>query len=249
MSSHVTFTERGHGRPFLVLHGGAGPQSVTGFADLLAATADARVITPTHPGFDGTQRPDDLATVGQLAALYVGLLDELDLVDVTIVGNSIGGWIAAEMALLDPTRLRGLVLVDAVGIEVPEYPVVDFFSLTLADVARLSYHDPAVFQVDPALLTEAGQAILAGNRAALATYGGTSMVDAGLAARLAGVKVPTLVLWGDSDQIVVPDYGRAFAAAIPGARFQLLTDTGHVPQIETPEPLAHAIREFADILR
>jgi pimeloyl-ACP methyl ester carboxylesterase len=246
MNSDIIFTERGHGRPFLLLHGGAGPQSVTAFAELLAATAHARVITPTHPGFDGTPRPDDLTTVGQLAARYTKLLDDLDLVDVTVVGNSIGGWIAAEMALLDPGRLRGVVLVDAVGIDVPEHPVVDFFALTPADIARLSYHDPSVFRIDPALLTEAGQAIVAGNRAALATYGGTSMVDPGLAGRLADVTVPTLVLWGDSDQIVVPDYGRAFAAAIPGARFQLLTDTGHVPQVETPEPLADAIRDFAD---
>src|ERR1700733_15440136 len=88
----VTVTERGEGRPFLVLHGGAGPQSVDGFADLLAAAEPARVIVPTHPGFGGTPRPAGLDTMRSLAQVYVGLLDELGLTGVTVVGNSIGGW-------------------------------------------------------------------------------------------------------------------------------------------------------------
>ena len=110
------------GSPFVLLHGGAGPQSVGAFADLLAETEHACVITPTHPGFGGTPRPATLATIRGLAALYVALLDELDLADVTVIGNSIGGWIAAEMALLGSPRIARLVLVDATGIEVPGHP-------------------------------------------------------------------------------------------------------------------------------
>ena len=67
------------------------------------------------------------------------------------------------------------------------------------------------------------------------------MSDPSLAGRLSGLQVPTLVLWGDSDQIVDPDYGRAYAAAIPTARFQLLKDTGHLPQMETPDQVLDAI--------
>ncbi|TMF79879.1 MAG: alpha/beta fold hydrolase, partial [Chloroflexi bacterium] len=86
---------------------------------------------------------------------------------------------------------------------------------------------------------------MAGNRAALAVYGGTpSMVDPTLRQRLGAVSVPALVLWGESDRIADPDYGRAYAEAIPTARFQLLTGTGHVPQIETPQLLLSAIRDF-----
>jgi pimeloyl-ACP methyl ester carboxylesterase len=70
------------------------------------------------------------------------------------------------------------------------------------------------------------------------------MTDPGLIARVAQITVPTLVVWGDSDRIVDPEYGRAWAAAIPGAEFRLLTDTGHVPQIESPAKLLGAIREF-----
>ena len=93
--------EAGTGRPVLLLHGGAGPQSVTGFADLLAQRAPAHVIAPTHPGFGGTPRPESLDSIRGLAELYVGMLADLDLTDVTVIGNSIGGWITAEMALLD----------------------------------------------------------------------------------------------------------------------------------------------------
>jgi pimeloyl-ACP methyl ester carboxylesterase/quercetin dioxygenase-like cupin family protein len=241
----LTLTDRGQGRTFLLLHGGAGPQSVTGFAGLLASDdgGGARVIAPVHPGFDGTPRPDELTSIAGLAALYVALLDGLDLTDVTVVGNSIGGWIAAELALLGSDRVGRMVLVDAVGIEVAGHPVADFFSLTLDDVARLSYHDPERFRIDPAAMSETQREVMAGNRAALAVYGG-SMTDPTLRERLSGVGVPTLVLWGEADRIVDPDYGRAFAAAIPGARFQLLTGTGHVPQIETPRRLLATIRDF-----
>jgi pimeloyl-ACP methyl ester carboxylesterase len=239
--------EAGSGRPVLLLHGGAGPQSVTGFADLLAERGPAHVIAPTHPGFGGTPRPESLTTIGGLAELYVGMLDDLDLTDVTVIGNSIGGWITSEIALLGSPRVGRIVLVDAVGIDVPGHPVVDFFALDLAKVAELSYHDPAPYRIDPSTMSEAQQAVMAGNRAALAVYAGTEMRDPGLVARLAGVTVPTLVLWGDSDRIVDPDYGQAYADAIPTARFQVLPDTGHVPQIETPDQLCQAVTDFMGV--
>ncbi len=243
----VTIDDRGEGHPVLLLHGGAGPQSVAGFADLLSATEHARVLTPTHPGFSGTPRPDALHSIAGLAALYAALLDHSDLHDVTVVGNSIGGWTAAELALLDSTRLSSVVLVDAVGIEVPDHPVADFFSLTMEQVAQFSYHDPAAFRAYVATLSEEQRAAMVTNRAALAVYGGhPSMVDPTLHGRLAGITVPTLVLWGDSDRIVDPDYGRAYAAAIPGAWFQVLTATGHVPWIETPDQFLRAVWDFAD---
>ena len=241
----VTYSDRGTGRTFLLLHGGAGPQSVTGFADQLAEAGPARVITPVHPGFAGTPRPGGLSSIAGLARLYVSLLDRLGLTDIAVIGNSIGGWIAAEMALTGSARITSTVLVDAVGIEVPGHPVADFFSLTLDQVADLSYHDPSSFRIDPASMSAEQQAVMAGNRGALAVYGGTAMTDPALGARLGQISVPALVLWGDSDQIADPGYGRAYAAAIPGARFHLLPATGHVPQIETPAQLLSAIWDFA----
>ncbi|MES2169746.1 MAG: alpha/beta fold hydrolase, partial [Actinomycetota bacterium] len=119
----LTADERGSGRPVVILHGGAGPVSVTGFADMLAEATGTRVIVPTHPGFGGTSRPESLTTVGGLAEVYAALLDQLGLEDVTVIGNSLGGWIAAELALRHPSGLGRIALVDAVGIEVAGHPV------------------------------------------------------------------------------------------------------------------------------
>ncbi|HVZ75474.1 MAG TPA: alpha/beta hydrolase [Polyangia bacterium] len=239
----ITFTERGEGRPVLLLHGGAGPLSVVPWAEAFARTRPARVITPTHPGFMGTPRPEALADVGGLARVYEALVRQLAPTGATVIGNSIGGWIAAELALRAPNLVDKLVLVDAVGIELPGHPVADPFALSLEALMNLSYHDPVRFRIDPSKLTPQQQAAFGANRAALETYAGGPM-DAGLRARLAALTRPTLVVWGEADRVADVDYGRAFAAAIPGARFQLLAGTGHVPQIETPELLAETIWPF-----
>jgi pimeloyl-ACP methyl ester carboxylesterase len=238
----LTLEERGEGRATLVLHGGAGPQSVAAFAQLLAETGRNRVLVPTHPGFGGTFRPKGLDNVAGLAALYIGLLDDLGLEDVTVVGNSVGGWIAAEMALLGSPRISRMVLLDAVGIEVEGHSVADVSGLSLPEIQALSFHDPARFRVDPATVPDAQKAIMAANAAALAVYAGSqAMADPTLLGRLSEVAVPTLVLWGESDRIVEPAYGRAYASAIPGARFEVLPGTGHVPQMETPELVIQAM--------
>jgi pimeloyl-ACP methyl ester carboxylesterase len=242
----VSYTERGVGKPLLLLHGGGGPLTVNPFADLVAAERPVRVITPIHPGFAGTPRPERLTTVRGLAEVYVALLAELDLSDVTVIGNSIGGWIASEMALVDSPRISGVVLVDAVGIEVDGHPVADFFAMTPRQVAEASYHDPDRFGIDPGKLPPEALQAMAGNRAALTVYAGAAMLDPTLASRLSAITIPTLVLWGDSDRIADGDYGRAFASAIPGARFKLLDKTGHLPQIETPLQLLDAIWSFAE---
>lgn len=194
------------------------------------------MLAPTHPGFGGTPRPDGLNSVGGLAALYGGLLDDLGLEDVTVIGNSVGGWIAAEMALSNSSRISRTVLLDAVGIQVDGHPVADVSGLSVPEIQALSFHDPTPFRVDPTALSDDQKAILAANGAALAVYvGSPSMADPTLLARLSGITIPTLVLWGESDQIVKPAYGRAYAAAISGAQFELLYDTGHMPQMETPD--------------
>ena len=237
----VTVDENGEGQPFLLLHGGGGPDTTARFGGRLATSEHLRVLNPVHPGFGGTPRPGALHTIGGLAAVYVALLDQLGLDDVTVAGNSIGGWIAAEMAILNSPRVSRVILIDAVGIEVAGHPVADFFSLTMDQVFQLSFHNPGPFRIDPATLPPAAQAIAATNRAALATYAGTAMTDPTLAGRLASVAVPTLVLWGDSDRIADPGYGSALADAIPKARFELLTGTGHMPQVEIPDQVLDAV--------
>ncbi len=243
----LTVDEEGDGQPFLLLHGGAGPQSVTGFAQLLAETDHTRVLTPTHPGFGGTPRPDRLISVALVAALYGDLLDDLGLEDVTVIGNSVGGWIAVEMALLGSPRISAMVLLDAVGIEVEDHPVADVTGLSVPEIQALSFHDPTPFRVDPATIPDAQKAIMAANGVALAAYAGSAMADPALLRRLGEIAVPTLVLWGESDQIVEPAYGEAYAAAIPGARFEVLPATGHMPQMETADLVMQTIWDWGDL--
>jgi pimeloyl-ACP methyl ester carboxylesterase len=232
----LSVEERGVGQAYLVLHGGAGPPSVAAFAQKLAEKDPNHVVIPTHPGFSGTPRPDQLNNVAKLAALYRALLDDLMLDDVTVIGNSVGGWVAAEMALLGSPRISGIVLLDAVGIKVGDHPVADISGLSVAEIQALSFHDPTPFRVDPATIPDAQKAMMAANGAALMVYAGSpAMADPSLLGRLGGIAVPALVLWGDSDRIVEPPYGRVYAAAIDGARFEVLPATGHMPQMETPD--------------
>ena len=242
----IAFDEYGKAssdQTFVVLHGGAGTQSVTGLAQSLSDRA--HVYVPTHPGFGGTTRPDWLNSVRSLAESYLAFVEQLDLRNVTVIGNSVGGWIAAEMALLHNARIHGYVLIDAGGIVVEGQPNIDVFQLTPEELSKRSYHNPDAFRIDPTKLTDAQKAIFAANRQALALYGGNAtLTDPTLLGRLGGISAPTLVLWGDSDSVYTPDYGRAYAAAIPTARFELLPETGHLPQIETPDQVVAAIWEF-----
>lgn len=242
----VTTTEEGAGHPFLLLHGGAGPQSVLRFAGLLAATEPALVVTPTHPGFGGTPRSEGLASVRALAEVYAGLLDALDLGDVSVVGNSIGGWIAAELALLHSARVSSLVLVDGAGLRIEGHPGADFFALEMDEVTNLSYRNPDAFRIDLAALPPEQRAVMAANRAALRTYAGNPMDDPTLLGRLPAITTPTLVVWGVADRIIPVEHGHAYAEAIPGAELQLIEDAGHLPQLETPELLARLVWAFAN---
>ncbi len=241
----VDVTEYGEGRPFLLLHGGAGPQSVAGFAGLLAATG-SRVIVPVHPGFGGTARPEHLHSMRGLALTYTRLLDQLDLAAcVTVIGNSIGGWIAAEMAIHASPRISGVVLVDAGGLEVEDHPAADFFSLTPDQVTELAYYRPDKFRIDVAALPDQQKAAMAGNRAALQAYTTQGMTDPSLLGQLSSVRVPVLVVWGAADRIYPPEHAEAFAKAIPGARLVVLDKAGHLPQLEAPSALLAAVQEFA----
>src|SRR6266536_1256229 len=143
----VRIDERGSGRPMLVLHGGGGPQTVAGIASALSSRA--YVLTPVHPGFAGEPRPEWFDSIGGLALPYLDLLERLDLRDVMVVGTSIGGWIAAELAVRDTTRLSSIVMVDDVGIQVEGHTIANVFSLTPDELSALSFHNPAAFRVDP----------------------------------------------------------------------------------------------------
>jgi pimeloyl-ACP methyl ester carboxylesterase len=219
---------------------------MTGFGQGFTESHPARVLVPTHPGFGATTRPERLDSIRRLAALYVALLDDLDESDVTVIGNSIGGWITVEMALIGSPRISGIVLLDAVGIEVADQPIADFFTMGCDEFLERAFRNPDTFRMDPTHLPPAVQAAQAANRSALAAYTGGKMNDPTLAQRLQDLKIPTLVLWGHSDGIAGPEYGRTYANSIPTARFQVLTDAGHLPRVEKADAVVHAIWDRDD---
>ena len=226
----------------LLLHGGGGPATVAGLGAHLAESS--ALLAPTHPGWNGTERPDSLSSVADLADHYSVLLERDDLSDVLVVGSSIGGWIAAELALRDTDRIAGLVLINSGGIRVDGEPITDVSQMSPAELAAVSFHDASAFPPRPAPTPE-GLAILAGNTAALATYAGQPyMHDPTLLGRLSALNVPTLVIWGESDGVFSVNYGRAFAAAIAGAQFETVALAGHLPWIEQPVPVFAAVDRF-----
>jgi len=241
----VRVDEYGSGRPILVLHGGAGAQSVVGLASALSMRA--RVLLPIHPGFEGEPRPEWVDRIDDLALTYLGLLERLDLHDVLVIGSSVGGWIASEMAVYDTTRLSGLVLIDATGIQVDGHPVADVSSLAPDELLALSFHNPAAFRVDPATVSPEQVKARAENIKTLYVYDqGLNGADPKLRRRLRRVSIPALVVWGESDRVVDPEYGRAYAQALPDARFELIPEAGHLPQLEQPQRLLTLLWEFTD---
>jgi pimeloyl-ACP methyl ester carboxylesterase len=241
VSIHVE--EQGSGRPILLLHGGAGPKSMAGFAAMLAK--GAHVIVPTHPGFMRTARPTWLDSVSDLALAYADLLEALDLNDVLVIGQSMGGWIASELGARNCSRIGGIVLVNAVGVFVEGHDIADPFKLSPAELSALAFHDPSRFPIDPSKLGPDELANMAANRAALAIYSAPHMYDPKLLRRLRRVSVPSMVVWGESDRIVDLEYGRAFAAALPNARFEPIAKSAHFPQLEQPERLLELVLNFA----
>jgi len=236
--------QEGTGRAILILHGGAGPASVKAFANTMAQYG--RVITPTHPGFGGTPRPEHFAAVEDLALTYLSLLERFELSEVLVIGFSIGGWIAAQMAVLDASRIDRVILVNAVVVQVEGETIADVFTLAPQELSALSFHDPAKFSIDPTRFTPEQKAQMAGNFRTLAIYGNApEMSDVKLRSRLASVSTPTLVVWGASDRIAKPSYGRAFAAAFANAKFELIENCGHLPQIEQPDTLTRLVVDFA----
>jgi pimeloyl-ACP methyl ester carboxylesterase len=237
----LAFSDEGEGRPFVLLHGGAGPASMMGLAHALAQ--HRRTIVPTHPGFDGQPRPDRFARVEDLVLGYLALLDGLKLEDVVVVGNSVGGWLAAELALRASPRIVGAVLLNAVGIA---GSIADPAKFSPPELRARAFHDPSKFA---APLSAEATALLAENQRVLRIYAGEPfMHDPTLRARLASMSVPTVVVWGESDRICDVDYGRSYSASIPGSRFELMPMAGHFPQIERLEETRRLIENFAEPL-
>ena len=244
----ITVDERGEQSEsaVLLLHGGAGPRSVAPLAGALSE--HVYVITPTHPGFENTPRVGWLESVADLADAYLDLIEELKLETVMVIGNSIGGWIASEMALRDiKGRIKSIVLINATGIRPDDAnQIVDVRTLPPAALTRLSFYNPAL-RPDFSKLTDEQRATGAANQRAMAVYAGEDFLFAPkLRRRLRRVTTPTLVVWGVEDGVLSADYGRAYAESFANGHFAPIAEAGHMPQIEQPGAVLGAIGDFVD---
>lgn len=240
----ITVTEAGVGRPVLILHGGGGPFTVAGIADHLAETM--HTITPTHPGWNGMDRPEWFTGIDDLALAYLQYLEDNQLRDALVIGSSMGGWIGSEMAVRDGAGLiTGLILIDAVGIKVDAHPIRDFFALDARGVAKYAWHDADRFYVDPATVPPEQAARTKANMATMRVIAG-DMNDPKLMRRLGRVRISVLAIWGDSDGIVTPAYAAAYVDAFPNGRLEVVKDAGHLPQIEQPATTFAAIDAYVN---
>ncbi len=237
---------KGRGPAMLMLHGGGGPISHLPFVDRLAEHFE--IFAPVHPGFDGSKVPDHFDSLEDLVYLYLDMMDALRLERAVVLGHSLGGWAAAEIAVRNQQRIGKLILVDAVGVKVggrEERDIADVFATSQTALVRLSWHNPALAP-DPLTLTDAQLKIVAGNRVALSLYGWDPYLhNPQLRYRLHRITVPTLFLWGASDGLVTPAYGKAFCAMIPGAKMTVIDNAGHSPHVEQPELFVKHVLDFA----
>ena len=235
----------GAGPPLLFLHPGEHFAQHQAFFDRLAR--DWRVIVPRHPGFGGSARPDGFRTVHDLAYLYLDLIEAEGLDGVTLVGASFGGWVALEIAVRSLARIARLALIDAVGVKFggrEERDIADIYALPFDELQRRSFHDPARAP-DYRGVSEEEMLAVARDREATALYGWRPyMHDPGLLRWLHRVRAPALVLWGEADGIVSPQYGEALARALPSARFERVAAAAHYPQIEHAQAVAEALLRF-----
>jgi pimeloyl-ACP methyl ester carboxylesterase len=213
--------------------------------------ADAwRVVCPSHPGFGRSSLPERFDTMDDLAYTYLDLLRQLG--PVHVLGAGFGGWIAAEMAVRCTHAIRSLVLIDALGIKVGDRltaDIGDMFVVSPEQLVDLCWHDATLgsrlMPVADARFDEDTLTLLLSNRRTAALVGWHPFMHSPkLRARLARIDVPVLVVWGASDGLVSPEYGRAYAESIPGARFGLIPEAGHYPYLEQPERFLDLVEAF-----
>ena len=240
--------EGGEGAPLLWLHGAEGFSSDQEFARILVTRR--RLCAPSHPGFGGSGLPDWLDSVDDIAHVHLELLDRLGTTSIDVVGCSIGGWIAAEMATKSPERVRRLILISPVGVKVgstDRLDIPDIFAMSQDDVAQRMFHDPVKMRPEPNKLTDDELAIMLRNRETLALLSWEPwMHNPKLRHRLHRAAMPTLLLRGESDGLVSLDYLEAYARLLPNSSVAAIAGTGHVPHLEQPQTLTSAVLEFLE---
>lgn len=239
----ILVKQAGSGPPLLYLHGA---NSVPGWPPFLQALAeDFTVIVPEHPGFGATDDPDWLDNIHDEAYFYLSFLEAQALQDVHLVGMSLGGWIAAEVAVRSTERLASLTLCGASGIHVKGVPKGDMFIWAPEEMVRNMFHDQSVAEKMLAhTRTPEEEHVQLRNWRTVAMLGWQPrLYDPHLHKWLHRIDVPTRVIWAEHDKLLPKDYAAAWAGLIPGASTTILENCGHLMHVERPAEFAAAIKD------
>ncbi|HEV8532533.1 MAG TPA: alpha/beta hydrolase [Methylomirabilota bacterium] len=235
----------GAGDPMLVLHHEIGSPERLPFYDALARRFS--VYLPSHPGYDGSERPAWMRNVRDVAVTYQALIAAQKLSKVSVVGLGFGGWMAAEMASMAPRALHRLVLVGAMGIKPVQGEILDEAIVSYIDYVRAGFENQEIF--DQVFGAEPPTPLLEQwdlnremtFRIAWKPY----MYNPTLPHLLGGVQTPALIVWGRGDRIVPLECGEAYSRALPQSRLAVIEGAGHFIDMEQPEALAKLVTEFA----
>jgi pimeloyl-ACP methyl ester carboxylesterase len=241
----INLLRGGRGAPLLFLHGASGGGIWHPFLDQLAHRFD--VIAPEHPGFGQSATPDWLDTIEDLAYFYLDVLAAMNLREVHLVGLSVGGWIAAELAVRSTARLKTLSLVSAAGIFLKGVPQADTFLQNDAQRLRDFFHDQALADrlIAQVLSPERADIALKNRFTTAKLVWQPRGYNPHLHKWLHRIDVPTLLLWGASDRLLPVPYGHEFNRLIPGSRLVVIPECGHLPNIEKPAVFVDAVAGFA----
>jgi pimeloyl-ACP methyl ester carboxylesterase len=244
----LTVKTGGSGKPLLVLHEELGDPGWLRWHGELAGSHS--LMIPQHPGYGKSPLIKWIRNVRDLAAFYGRFIREQGLAPIDVIGFSMGGWIAAEMAVNDPKQFRHLVLVGATGVKPPQGEIADMFTVSARAYLNLSVHDPqgtAEFaelyggQHSPEQFEAWEEARAESSRIAWQPY----MFNPSLPYLLEGVNgLPTLIVWGRQDRVVPLSAGELYHKSIPGSELLALDRSGHRPEIEKQSEFTERLKRF-----
>jgi len=242
----INLRRGGSGPTLLFLHGAGGAGAWAPYMDALAENFD--VIVPSHPGFGASDTPDWLDNMSDLAFFYLDLMTQLDLTDIHLVGNSLGGWLAMEVAVRSTQRIKSLTLVSAAGIHVKGVPKGDIFLWDAETRVRNTFFDPALAEARLAIepSEEDADIALKNNFTTAKLAWHPRFYNPDLYKWLHRIDVPTMILWGDSDKLFPPAYGEAYRDLIPNSELRVIAQCGHLPHQEKPDEFLAGIEAITN---
>jgi pimeloyl-ACP methyl ester carboxylesterase len=242
----IEIVRRGHGKPLLLLPGEDMLEAESAFVAGLAKNAEIIIASP--PGFGRSARPDWLTEPADQAYLLLSLLKQLGLSRVPVIGCSFGGWVAAEMAVMDDDCFTRMALIGPYGVKLGgpmESDFADIYQLGPAKSAALKFREPDKMKRDLAKLSDEELGRIARNQESFARFGWEPYLhNPKLKHLLYRIAVPTLILWGEKDGIASADYARGYAKLIAGARVATIADAAHYPHIEQPDAVLRHVTDF-----